>query len=67
LYYGPKGREIWRRSAAYVGRVLTGTSPANLPVEEPAVFELVINAKTAKASGIAISRSLLIRADHVIE
>jgi putative ABC transport system substrate-binding protein len=67
ISYGPSLTTLQRRAAAYLDKVLKGTKPADLPVEQPTRFELVINMKTAKALGITIPRSILVRADHVIQ
>ncbi len=67
LTYGPSLREAFHRSGVFVGKVLKGAKPGDLPIERPARFELVINLKTAKALGLTIPPSLLQRADQVIE
>jgi putative ABC transport system substrate-binding protein len=67
MAYGPNRRETARRLAVYVDKILKGARPADLPVEQPAKFEFVINLKTAKALGLDVPPSLLLRADQVIE
>ena len=67
ISYGGSFEDLYRRSAGYVDRILIGAKPADIPVEQPTKFQLVINLKAAEALGLRIPQSLLLRADHVIE
>ena len=67
MSYGPNFSDLNHRSVYYVDKILKGAKPADLPVEQPTKFELVINSKTAKALGLTIPQSLLLRADQLIQ
>ena len=67
LSYGPDAVDIFRRAASYVDRILRGEKPGDLPVQFPTKFEMVVNLRTAKALGLAVPPSILLRADEVIE
>jgi putative tryptophan/tyrosine transport system substrate-binding protein len=67
LSYGPDQTDIYRRSASYVDRILRGAKPSDLPVQLPVKFEMALNVRTAKALGLSVPQSILLRADEVIE
>ena len=67
MFFGPNFPDIYRRAATYVDKIFKGAKPADLPVEQPAKFELVINGRAAKALGLEVAPGLLLRADEVIE
>ena len=65
--YGTNFTELWRRSATYVDKIIRGAKPADLPIEHPTRFDLVINLKTAKSLGISVPRAVVLRADRILE
>jgi putative ABC transport system substrate-binding protein len=67
ISYGANLSDMWRHAAPYVDKILRGTDPGELPIEQPTRFELVINLKTAKTLGIEVPTSILLRADELIE
>ena len=67
LSYGPDPKDLYRRAASYVDRILRGEKPGDLPVQFPVKYEMVVNLKTAKALGLTVPQSILVRADEVIE
>jgi putative ABC transport system substrate-binding protein len=67
LSYGPDRIDVSRRAASYVDRILRGEKPGDLPVQFPTKYEMVVNLKTAKALGLTVPQSILLRADEVIE
>jgi putative ABC transport system substrate-binding protein len=67
MSYGPNYSDLFRNAADYVDKILRGTKPGDIPIQQPTKFELVINLTTAKALGLAIPEAFLLRADQVIE
>ena len=67
MSYGPDNTDIWRRAADFVDKILKGTKPADMPVEQPTKFEFLVNLKAAKQIGLTIPQRVLARADKVIK
>ena len=67
MSYGPSLVQLWRQAGIIAAKLLNGAKPADMPVEQPTKFELVINNRTAKSIGISLSPSLLVRADEVVD
>ena len=67
IAYGPDLLDLYRRAAGYVGKILRGAKPGDLPVQRPEKFQLAVNLKTAKAIGLTIPQPMLLRADHIVQ
>jgi putative ABC transport system substrate-binding protein len=67
MAYGPSDIELYEMAGKYLSKILAGETPSNIPVEQPTKFDLIVNMKTAKALGLTIPQSVLLRADQVIE
>ena len=67
MTYGGNYADVYRRAAAFVDKIFKGAKPADIPMQQPMQFELVVNLKTAKALGLTVPPSLLLQADHVIQ
>jgi len=67
IAYGPDLPDLYRRAAGYVGKILRGAKPGDLPVQRPEKFQLAVNLKTAKAIGLTIPQPMLLRADHIVQ